>query len=220
MFSHSRRAHPTHDAEGPPRTLGRILHTAHGYDFVAWLFLGGRERAFRQKVLDLARLTPTDSLLDVGCGTGTLAILAKQQLAPSARVCGIDASSAMIETATRKAREAGVDVAFEDAVVEALPFADGAFDVVTSTLMLHHLPRAVREQCAREMRRVAKPGGRVVAVDFGGDRAKRSFLDRIHRHGRLPLAEITRVLGDAGFAIEENGLLGIHDLQFVVARAP
>jgi ubiquinone/menaquinone biosynthesis C-methylase UbiE len=184
------------------------------------LFLGGRERAFRQKVLGLARLTPTDSVLDVGCGTGTLAILAKQQAAATTRICGIDASSAMIETAARKAKKAGVDVTFETAVVEALPFPDGAFDVITSTLMLHHLPRAVREQCAREMRRVAKPRGRIVAVDFGGDREKRSFLDRFHRHGRLPLAEITRVLGEAGFAIEESGLLGIHDLQFVVARAP
>ena len=220
MISHTRRGHPAHGTDGVPGTLGRVLHSARGYDLLAWLFLGGRERAFRQRILDLARVAPTDSVLDVGCGTGTLAILAKERVATSTMVCGIDASPAMIEKATRKATESRVDVTFQIAVVEAVPFSDATFDVVLSSLMLHHLPRAVREQCAREMRRVAKPKARVVAVDFGGDRAKRSLFDRLHSHGRLPLAEIVRVLSEAGFTIDESGLLGVHDLQFFIARAP
>ena len=220
-MSHTRRDHSAHDAARTPHTIGRVLHSARGYDVLAWLLLGGRERAFRQKVIDLARLTPADSVLDVGCGTGTLAILAKAQVAATSAVCGIDASPEMIDRAIHKAKSSGVDVTFKNAVVEAIPFPDGSFDVVLSTLMLHHLPRAVREQCAREMRRVAKPQARVVAVDFGGTgRVQRSFLERFHPHGRLPLSEIVRVVTDAGLAVEESGPMGLHDLQFVVARAP
>jgi ubiquinone/menaquinone biosynthesis C-methylase UbiE len=85
--------------------------------------------------------------------------------------------------------------------------------------MLHHLPRTAREQCARELRRVTKRGGRVVAVDFGAP-MKRGFLTHFHRHGHVKLPEILRVLTDAELVIEESGALGIHDLQFVVARAP
>ena len=219
MMSHTPRDHSAHGAEAP-HTIGHVLHSGRAYDLLAWLLLGGRERAFRQKILDLARLTPADSILDVGCGTGTLAISAKEHVGASREVRGIDASAAMIARARRKAKAAGVDVTFENAVVEAIPFPDGTFDVVLSTLMLHHLPRAVRDQCAREMRRVAKPRARVVVVDFGATAsAHRTFLERFHRHGRVPLSEIIRVLSDAGLTVEESGPMGLHDLQFVVARA-
>jgi ubiquinone/menaquinone biosynthesis C-methylase UbiE len=221
MTTDTRREPPARGEGRAPRTFGHILHFARGYDLLAWLLLGGRERAFRRKILDLARLSPRDTVLDVGCGTGTLAILAKEQLGGDGVVCGIDASPEMIERAQRKAKRAGIDVAFETACVEALPFEDGTFDVVLSTLMLHHLPREVRESCAREARRVTKPGGRVVIVDFGeSERETRSIIERLHRHGRVLPAEIVRVLTAAGLPIEETGSLGLHGLHFVVARAP
>jgi ubiquinone/menaquinone biosynthesis C-methylase UbiE len=101
-----------------------------------------------------------------------------------------------------------------------MPFPAQRFDAVLSTLMLHHLPRPVREQCAREMRRVARPGGRVVVVDFGARTGAGSILERFHRHGRIEPAEIQRVLTDAGLRVEQSGAMGLHDLQFVVARVP
>jgi|SRR5579859_240500 len=201
-------------------TTGRVLHSAGAYDWLAWLLLGGRERAFRQRVLELGHVTTDDAVLDVGCGTGTLAILAKERVGAKGAAHGIDASPEMIARARRKARRAGLDVSFEQAVVEAMPFPEQTFDVVLSTLMLHHLPRPVREQCAREMRRVARPGGRVVVVDFGARTGGRSFLERFHRHGRVELTEIRRVLTDAGLRIEDSGPMGLHDLQFVVGRVP
>jgi ubiquinone/menaquinone biosynthesis C-methylase UbiE len=211
----ARKSH--HESRHASATTGRVLHGARAYDLLAWLLLRGRERAFRRKILSIAGLSPGQSILDVGCGTGTLAILAKQHAGATGVVQGIDASPEMIARARRKAKSAKVDVSFETAVVESLPFPAGQFDVVLSTLMLHHLPRAVREQCAREMRRVIKPGGRVVVVDFGARPRERAMLDRFHNHGSVDLREIERVLTDAGLAVEDKGPMGIYEIVFVIA---
>jgi ubiquinone/menaquinone biosynthesis C-methylase UbiE len=135
-----------------PHTKGIVLHHAFAYDVVVWLRLFGRERAFREKLIDLARIKPGNAVLDVGCGTGSLAIAAKRPAGPCGTVCGIDASPEMIARAAKKARKTGADIVFKDGIIEALPFPDAQFDVVLSTLMLHHLPRKARAQGAREIR--------------------------------------------------------------------
>ncbi len=208
----------TKDRHSAPGTKGRVLHSAAGYDVLACLLLLGRERAFRERLVRLARLKPGQSVLDIGCGTGSLAIAAKRRVEPSGTVQGIDASPEMIARARRKASKAGVDVAFTNGVVEALPFPDGHFDAVLSTLMLHHLPRDARQQCACEMRRVLKPGGRVLAVDFGGPAGDRkSLMEHFHRHGRVEVHDIVQLLSDAGLKTVESGAVGVRDLNFVLA---
>jgi ubiquinone/menaquinone biosynthesis C-methylase UbiE len=208
----------TKDRHSAPGTKGRVLHSAAGYDLLAWLLLLGKERAFRERLVRLARLEPGQSVLDIGCGTGSLAIAAKRRVGPSGTAEGIDASPEMIDRARRKARKAGLDLTFTTGVVEALPFPDGHFDAVLSTLMLHHLPREARQQCAREIRRVLKPGGRVLAVDFGrstGDR--KSLLEHFHRHGRVDVDDIVALLREAGLEIVESGPVGVRDMNFVLA---
>jgi ubiquinone/menaquinone biosynthesis C-methylase UbiE len=217
MEAFVRKTRGDHSAPG---TKGRVLHWAAGYDFLAWLLLLGRERAFRERLVRLARLEPGESVLDIGCGTGSLAIAAKQRVGLGGRVQGIDASPEMIARATKKASKAGLDVTFTTGVVESLPCPDGQFDAVLSTLMLHHLPRQARQQCAREMRRVLKPGGRVLAVDFGGTAGDRtSLIEHFHRHGRIDVDDIVTLLMDAGFEIVESGPVGVRDLNFVLARS-
>jgi len=182
----------------------------------------GRERAFREKLLSLVRLKPGEAVLDVGCGTGTLAIAAKRHVGPAGTVSGIDASPEMIARADRKARKSGVAVAFKNGFAQSLPFPDAQFDVVLTTLMLHHLPRKARQELAVEMRRVLKPGGRVLAVDFGETaRGRKSLLDHFHhRHGHVKIDDIIAVLSEAGLETVENGAVGMKDLQFVLAVAP
>jgi ubiquinone/menaquinone biosynthesis C-methylase UbiE len=210
----------TKDRHSAPGTKGRVLHSAAGYDFLAWLLLLGREGAFRERLVRLARLEPGQSVLDIGCGTGSLAIAAKRRLGPSGTVQGIDASPEMIARARRKASKAGLDVPFTNGVVESLPFPGGHFDAVLSTLMLHHLPRETRQQCAREMRRVLKPGGRVLAVDFGGATGNRkSLIEHFHWHGRVDVHDIVNLLSKAGLQIVESGAVGVRDLNFVLAMA-
>ena len=205
-----------------PSTKGLVMHSeARYYDLLAWMLTLGRERAFRERLVELARLEPGQTVLDVGCGTGTLAIASKRRVGMAGTVHGIDASPEMIDRARRKVAKAGVDVAFQTGIVEALPFPDASFDAVMSTLMLHHLPRPVREQCAREMRRVVKPGGRVLAVDFATPaRERKGLLARLHRHGFMRLGDIVELLSEVGLNVVESGSVGVSDLQFALATAP
>ena len=205
---------------GAPRTNGLVIHWAARYDLLAWLLTWGRERAFRERLLELAEVQRGQSVLDIGCGTGTLAIAASTRVGPTGSVVGIDASPQMVARATRKAAKAGAPGTFQLAVAEQLPFPDGRFDVVLSTLMFHHLPRKTREQCANEIRRVLKPGGRVFVVDFGTPQRRRGLLAHFHRHGHVAMADIEAMLTNLGFATVRTGPVGLRELQFVVAEAP
>lgn len=204
-----------------PVPAGLILHAAASYDLLVWLGTFGREHEFRDRILDLVRLEPGETVLDVGCGTGSLAIRAKRRVGPTGAVFGIDASPEMLHRADRKARKAGFEINLNQVPAQALPFPDGQFDVVLSTLMLHHLPRNAREQCGHEIARVLKPGGRVLAVDFSAPALQRKrMLGHLHRHGHVKLADIVGMLEGAGLKVIKSGPLGYRDLQHVLATAP
>ena len=204
-------------------TKGLVLRHAQAkwYDLLAATLTLGRDRALRERMASLARLAPGESVLDIGCGTGTLALAAKRAVGPTGTVAGVDASPEMIALATRKAAHAGAEVAFRIAAAERLPFADATFDAVLSTLMLHHLPAPVRRDAMREARRVLRPGGRLLAVDFARPSARKGgLLSRLHRHGGLPAESIVALLRDADLRVEETGAVGASDLWYVLAFAP
>jgi len=119
----------------------------------------GREQAFRQRITDLARLQPAEKVLDVGCGTGTLAMVARQRVSETGRVSGIDPSPQMITRASRKAERIGLAIDFQVGVIEHLSFPDQSFDVVLSTFMMHHLPDDLKRRGLAEIARALKPGG-------------------------------------------------------------
>jgi ubiquinone/menaquinone biosynthesis C-methylase UbiE len=84
--------------------------------------------------------------------------------------------------------------------------------------MLHHLPGDARRQCALEMRRVLKPGGYVLAVDFGRTPGgRKGLIERFHRHGRIDMDHLVAILSEAGLQIVERGAVGVRDLNFVLA---
>jgi SAM-dependent methyltransferase len=205
----------------PPSTSGIVLHSPVLYDLTVWLAFLGKEHSFREKVLNLASVASGESVLDVGCGTGTLAIAAKKRVGPAGIVHGLDASIEMLASAEKKARKADLQVFFKHGVAEALPFPDAQFNVVLSTVMFHHLPQKARLQCATEIRRVLKTDGRALVVDFEGfSDQKRSILSHFHRpHGHVRAQDIVALLAKAGLKTFENGPVGIRDLQFVLAAA-
>ncbi|OQV05114.1 Methyltransferase domain-containing protein, partial [Cladophialophora immunda] len=114
----------------------------------------------------LPHIKTTDHILDVGCGPGTITTGLAKYASEGATV-GVDMSSEVLAKAKAVAAEANVpssgpgSVAFQEAnVLEGLPFADDAFDVVFASQVLGHMtPRDVARRALREMRRVLKPGG-------------------------------------------------------------
>ena len=121
---------------------------------------------FRRKQVELSGIRPGEKVLDVGCGTGSLAILARIAVGDGGEAAGIDIAANMISAARRKAERAGLDIDFRVASIDNLPYPSGCFDVVTSTMMFHHLPVEIKARGLREVHRVLKADGRFFLCDF------------------------------------------------------
>lgn len=199
---------PSDRAEHRHPTHGILVDLGWRYDLVEWFLdrfrLGGALSRLRGQVLDAARLDGAEALLDVGCGTGTLAIAAARRLGGTAKVAGIDPAPHQIARARGKARRAGLDIDFRQATIEALPFADRSFDRAFSTLMLHHLPPDVKRQGLAELMRVLRPGGRLVVADF-----RRAATE----DGKGWFEEVPQVVSAAGFTdlvTDDTQFAGVH----------
>jgi ubiquinone/menaquinone biosynthesis C-methylase UbiE len=155
--------------EQAPQTRGTVIRWARFYDVLVWLVTHGKERMFRQMIADQAQLQPGERVLDVGCGTGTLALVAKEHVGETGRVVGIDPSRQMIARARWKMDKAGLSLDFHLGVIEQLAFPDQSFDVVLCSLMIHHVPDDLKRQGLAEMARVLTSGGRLLIVDSGLD---------------------------------------------------
>jgi ubiquinone/menaquinone biosynthesis C-methylase UbiE len=149
----------------------RTYLSAAGYDVLLPLYdpltklLGARR--LLATLLAQADLQPRQMVLDIGCGTGTLAILIKQTH-PGVDVTGLDPDAHALARATRKAERAHAPVRFERGFADALGYGDGTFDRVFSSMMFHHLGRQERTKALAEIRRVLKPRGRLEFLDFAG----------------------------------------------------
>jgi demethylmenaquinone methyltransferase/2-methoxy-6-polyprenyl-1,4-benzoquinol methylase len=135
------------------------------YDLLNRLLSAGRDRAWRRAAVRAAALPPRGRLLDVCTGTADMALEAARQHA-GARIAGVDFSPPMVVLGRAKAARAGLGnrVALQVASAEALPCPDGVFDAVTVAFGLRNVPD--RRQGLREMRRVLRPGGRAVVLEF------------------------------------------------------
>jgi ubiquinone/menaquinone biosynthesis C-methylase UbiE len=129
-----------------------------------------RERAFKQRLLDQARLESGLDVLDLGSGSGTLALWAKQR-EPGLRIRGLDGDPAIIAQAVRKAERAGLDIPFDEGFSYDLPYEDASFDRVLSSLFFHHLVLGDKERTIAEVVRVLRPGGELHVADWGEPRS-------------------------------------------------
>lgn len=211
---------PTKEEHGI--TTGKTIHQARFYDLLGTILMLGRGQAMRERTIALAHIVPGESVLEVGCGTGEIALRAKVRSGPRGSVAGIDPSPEMIGVARQKAARAHLDVDYRVASVEALPFADAAFDVVLSSLMMHHLPEGLKPRALAEIRRVLKSGGRLLVVDFQEPTSRLGRLQPVwlvHRQLPSDARELPGLLETAGFAAVEAGATGFGYLGFVQGRA-
>lgn len=213
----------------------RAYVPALGFDWLTRFYdpliaISIREKVLKGRLIDQARIAPGHAVLDVGCGTGTLAILAKKRQ-PSARVTGLDGDPAVLAIARRKVTRSGVDVELREDLASATPvFAPGSFDRVVSSLVLHHLTTDEKREALQATRRWLRPDGELHVLDFGPQQGLYAstvargigWLDGAERlrdnwGGRLPL-----MMQQAGFACaRETGraLTIFGSVSFYEARA-
>jgi ubiquinone/menaquinone biosynthesis C-methylase UbiE len=142
---------------------------AAGHDWLLPLYdplvrLLGADTA-RRALLDQATVRSGDRVLDIGCGTGTLALLVKR-LHPDVNVVGLDPDPKALVRAKRKAERSAVSIRLDQGFSHELPYPEASFDRVFSTFMFHHLMVEQKEKTLYEVRRILTPGGSLHLLDF------------------------------------------------------
>jgi ubiquinone/menaquinone biosynthesis C-methylase UbiE len=208
----------SHTHQEAPVTQGRTIRWAKYYDgFVRFMTLG-RENAVRTETIRLASIQSGAAVLDVGCGTGSLTLLAKAAAGNQGVVYGIDAAPEMIATARKKAVQQNREVQFQVGLIEALPFPDSMFDIVLSSLMFHHLPDDLKREGLTEIYRVLKPGGRLLIVDIKqtANVAHHFSLIALFHHGLASgVDDLSPVMTGMGYIGLESGNMPMMKVGYV-----
>lgn len=195
------------------------------YDIMMKLLFmpSGGESKFRKKISQLARIRSNHKILDVGCGTGTLTISASAYLEKGISI-GLDLSHRMLTVAKSKSKNPRIHFILGNS--SKMPFRSGSFDRVFLTFVLHELSPVVRQQTLKEVRRVLKPDGLLIAVDYHVPKGK---LKRVVFRALMMLEEdeawnfvargLAKELKSAGFQINRTEFT-IKDLVSVVIANP
>lgn len=164
---------------------------------------GMREETFKRRLIEQAHIKPGQRVLDLGCGTGTLTVMLKQS-APLAYVAGVDGDAEVLSIAKAKSNQSHVDIIWDHGLAYDLPYPDNWFDVVVSSLVIHHLISEDKERAFREVRRILRPVGWFHIVDFGRPfslltRAQGALMKNLEEAADNFGGRILPMLKEAGF---------------------
>ena len=165
-----------------------------------WAKLLGADRV-RNKILGQAVFAPDHRVLDIGCGTGSLAVLIKQ-LYSRVAVFGLDADTQALAFGQRKAARRGLNIQFDSGVSDQLPYGDASFDHVFCTFMFSLLPRVQKTATFHEIRRVLKSSGSFHLLDLAKMPRGGFLLTSLHPGHRFEVCtedQILALLDGAGF---------------------
>jgi SAM-dependent methyltransferase len=160
--------------------------------------------SLHRDLIEQAGIEPGQRVLEVGCGTGNLTLLAKR-LRPGADFVAVDPDPRALARARRKAERRHIAARFDRGFAEQLPYQNESFDRVLSSLMLHHLGPSAKRDMLQHVARVLRPGGSLHLLDIDGARGRHDpFLAR-RLHGGPRLQDnspdrITELMLEAGLA--------------------
>ncbi len=205
-----------HGDEKPPFWVRR-------YDRLVKLVSLGRVGKLHRGTLGIVGFEAGNDLLDIGCGTGELVLHAASRAKGRGTVVGLDVEVAMIAQAQKKAASTGATVLFAEASITAVPYPDESFDVITSSLMFHHLTPEEQTAGLAELHRVLRPNGRLAVVDINS--ARPSLVSRFPGHRHLEAADpvqefFAQQMRDAGFESVTAGAHPFRALSYAVGTKP
>lgn len=134
------------------------------YDRVVGLTMP--EKKFKQSLIQQAAIGPHVRVLDFGCGTGTLTLLIKESC-PDALVSGVDVDPKVLAIAQEKIKGQQLSIGLTQYDGKRLPYPDGSFDRVLSSLVFHHLTSQQKQAALQEIHRILVPGGEIHIADWG-----------------------------------------------------
>jgi len=212
--------HHQSPAAPAPATSGHTISWAWLYDPLVWLISRGRGGAIAEKTLEVTAIEAGHRVLDVGCGTGAVALAAARRSGANTEILGIDASPQMVAKARRKAEKRGSTATFEVAAIEDLPFEDSSFDRVVSQFVMHHLPGQLAHDGLREVARVLRPGGVITLTDFAQPNEAFSLHALLARWGgeQRPAGWLVALLEESGFVDVEQVETRFGHIAYVRGR--
>lgn len=160
----------------PFRAALRFSWLTNHYDWIVGYSIN--DRLFKEQLLAEADISPGQSVLDFGCGTGSMTVRLKERV-PSARIIGIDIDQQILELARAKAASKGMEIDWRFGMLGELTQPVGAVDHVVSSLVFHHLTDEEKRKYLRQLVDMLKPGGEIHIADFGMPRSwlmKGAFL--------------------------------------------
>lgn len=167
-------------------------------------------RPIHQQMITLAGLRDGHRVLDVGCGTGNL-LRSTGKRHPNAELFGLDPDPKALVRARRKARRAGLTVRLDRGFAQELPYADGSFDRVLSSLMLHHLDSASKDELLAEVHRVLRPDGLLVLADAVFDEHGHGHRSRMPELIRDNVGDgVARRIAAAGWTVEPTRTMSLR----------